>query len=296
MAPTDTRTANANVVTNAVASTQLGLPTSIPMERDSSTSHVAASDALLRSPFGRLPPEIRNKIYTLMLTCSHGLEYDIEERSWKPMHDGTSISQALSITATCKQIRAETKLMFFALNDITIQLLVMYTDHTSKYAQIGPKKAVHISNLIPSTLIPPCNRLILEVPFGERVTWKSIMKFVRSFRHLQIFLQVGVNAYRWGSPSYRVTEGNFESRPICLRGTAVSMHDCSSFELVFPLGDPEMAQAAVEDLYRTKVASIEIHRNNRLCPVRYELEKLLQSFEPARAKLMKLVLGAFQYM
>jgi hypothetical protein len=71
------------------------------------------------------------------------------------------------------------------------------------------------------------------------------------------------------------------------------MNDCGSFILVFPLDDLTTALASVEDVYRTKVALVEAHRTHRLCPIKHELERLLQGYGPARVELVNIVEEAY---
>jgi hypothetical protein len=138
----NTNMANERRASDDVATIELG-PLATGGTKHGSALSVAISDALLHSPLGRLPAEIRNTIYTFTLQQPHGLLYG--ESSWMPLHDGMTISQALSITATCKQIQAETKLMCFALNDVTILL------QDARVRSLNPDLAVRSLNKIPLT-------------------------------------------------------------------------------------------------------------------------------------------------
>jgi hypothetical protein len=91
-------------------------------QRDVPTDGALAtsSNALEHSPLGRLPRELRDRIYDMVFTQPDGLVCG--STSWKRTLEGPPVSQALNIRATCKQINAETESMFFKLNDISIDL------------------------------------------------------------------------------------------------------------------------------------------------------------------------------
>jgi hypothetical protein len=215
-------------VAGTFASMHIASPSTDALEQ-ANAHHVTPSNALRCSPLGRLPAELRNDIYTLVLQNLCGLMY--REHSWKPLHDRTSISQALSITATCKQIHAETKMMIPTLNDITITLRGERTSN-----ELGPETAVRSLYMIPPTLISPCSRIILVVDIGRTLSWQSVIRFARSIQHFLIHLQVGLSAHRW-STSGTSSQGknDIRNKPIYPRGIPVSMNDCAYFELVFTL-------------------------------------------------------------
>lgn len=77
------------------------------------------------SPFAKLPPELRDYIYEFALTHDEELTIDIIDY-WKKDNYRQRINpvigprHALSLTKTCKQIRAETGLMLYKLNTFTV--------------------------------------------------------------------------------------------------------------------------------------------------------------------------------
>jgi hypothetical protein len=198
-----------------------------------------------------------------------------------------SVSQLLA-----RKLRAETKMMIPALNDITIPLRGERTSN-----ELGQETAARSLNMIPPTSISLCSRIILVVDIGRTLSWQSVIRFARSIQHFQTHLQVGLSAHRWStSGSSSQGKNDIRNKPIYPRGIPVSMNDCAYFELVFTFHDYATAQASVETVYQTKVAMVEAHRDHRLCPVRYELDKLLQSFEPARSELAQLVHKVYEHM
>lgn len=261
-----------------------------------STPLTKTIDALENSPLGRVPGEIRNTIYTMALTYPGGL--NCKSSTWRPMSDGTSPSQALNLRATCKQIRAETEGMFFALNDVSI-----WSDLNEFSSLLEPcsslklraKQTVQLLNAIPSSMISPCSRLVVWISpsisgIGRDHFKPRMLKVTRDVQHFQVHVGTHYGAHHWTSSGYeqqaKLTSGPSD-RIICAKDPAVSMNDCASFEFVFPVDDRAGASALLEDLIAEKVALLEAHKSHRFCPVRAEFEGLVKSFDVVREKLLE---------
>lgn len=63
------------------------------------------------SPFARLSPELRNKIYQLALRKSTKWSIDI---------DLTQLARSNQLTRTCRQVHSETHAMFYAINEFFV--------------------------------------------------------------------------------------------------------------------------------------------------------------------------------
>ncbi|KAK5114558.1 hypothetical protein LTR85_010135 [Meristemomyces frigidus] len=61
------------------------------------------------SPFARLPPELRNRIFDLALTRSNGCRIELDQ-----------MQNYNQLTRTCRQIRAETHAVFYSQNDFLV--------------------------------------------------------------------------------------------------------------------------------------------------------------------------------
>jgi hypothetical protein len=252
------------------------------------------------SLLGRLPAEIRNSIYTIVLTHHHGIRCD--KSSWLPMGE-RSVLQALSITSTCKQVRKETKLLFLALNDITSSegpIIHNVGRDRSIYTPMSTE-TVSLLNSIPPTLLSPCSRLVTWIPPDvDMGTLRLHLRVMRNVQHLQLFLGVILGRHGWCGRSDRNGGDdwldNFHSTHICSRGVPASMNDCARIKLVFPINDRPAALALVEDRYRAKATMVETHRSHRICPVRVELDKILRSHEQVRRELIVLVERTYRQM
>jgi hypothetical protein len=251
------------------------------------------------SSLGRLPPEIRNAIYTIVLTHHQGIR--CHKFSWLPMHGGQSILQALSITSTCRQVRKETKLLFFAMNDITSSEEPLDNYFNRPRHSPMTMETASLLNSIPSALLSPCSRLVTWIPPEVDTNTLALhVQVARNIQHLPLFLGVILGRHGWCGRSDRNGGDdwvdNFHSMPICSRDVLVSMNDCVRIELIFPTNDLPAALALVEDRYRAKIAMVEKHRSHRICPVRVELTRILQSHEQVRRELIDLVESTYQHM
>ena len=77
-----------------------------------------------RSPFQRLPGELRNEIYELALLEPDGVKISLAGRKAKLVHESATYSRRAvaainSLPATCKAVRAETQNLFFSINKFT---------------------------------------------------------------------------------------------------------------------------------------------------------------------------------
>jgi hypothetical protein len=189
MALPDARAADAAADTDLVVSTQLDITTTSALATD--------IDALEHSPLGRLPRELRDRIYDMVFTQPDGLVCG--STSWKrtlegpPVspHDGTPVSQALNIRATCKQINAETESMFFKLNDISIDLFHLGREYQPSSREERGKQSTHFVNAIPPRLLSSTTKVIVWVPSAcanSRELSRVIRRIAQSVQHGNLFL------------------------------------------------------------------------------------------------------------
>lgn len=298
MALTESPALHAHSSTGNTTATQLDPHDTVTAQHDN-TSLVAVSEALRDSPLGRLPPEIRNTIYTMTLAQPHGIIY--WKSAWVPLEDGAPLTQALNIRATCKQIRDETESMFFDLNEIRLYSTCDYQNPPGSWPHL--QKSVDQLNAIPLTFVPASSKVIvwLYSTTLQRSNITQVSRVAQGIHHFQVFVGVFLSVHPWGgdhsdwgidesaSDGGQAHQGTaMTKRPLCPR-SADSMVDCARFELIFPIRDRMTALNMVEDAYRSKISLVEAHQSHRFCPIRCELEKLLQSSIQVRQKLIDLV-------
>lgn len=90
------------------------------LSRTSSDANDQLSDDMDASPLGTLPGELRNRIYELVLVKPTPivLDFSIAGTKWPTGLD----TNALALTATCKQIRGESVHLFSSRNTFVLDL------------------------------------------------------------------------------------------------------------------------------------------------------------------------------
>ncbi|CZT14847.1 uncharacterized protein RCC_00786 [Ramularia collo-cygni] len=73
------------------------------------------------SLFGLLAPELRNQIYEHVFTTSGGIALDCSDDTMDQSFDRATASlPSIALTQTCREIRQETRKMYYHLNPLTI--------------------------------------------------------------------------------------------------------------------------------------------------------------------------------
>ena len=77
------------------------------------------------SPLGKLPPELRNRIYTFAMSEGKTITFapqsaNMKQTMLKPIAPEHQPPQGLSLAATCRQMRQECSALFYASNDFAI--------------------------------------------------------------------------------------------------------------------------------------------------------------------------------
>lgn len=245
------------------------------------------------SRLGRLPGELRNMIWALALTRTEDISIYKEntnfdkENSLSRREYNATISQALDLMTTCKQVCSEADGLFLSLNDINVHLQMMGRVDESKIRQ-----SIRLLNGIPTSLCSRSSRVILwQSPFNAHIpdsvptsSWDAplIERFTdysKSIRSFKTYLGVEIRYHRWCG----------RDRYICQRDVPLSGDGCSSIKLVFPISDHTATLKAVDEVYHKKLEALERHRTHRMCTVRIELDKIVNGLEKAREMMLDLV-------
>ncbi|KAK5117733.1 hypothetical protein LTR85_008708 [Meristemomyces frigidus] len=83
-----------------------------------------------RSAIGRLPAELRNRIYELALFIPGGIRLDLGDE-YPSMARELQEQQLLALTQTCRQLRAESRQIFYAGNVFVVDCDVEYLSDPS---------------------------------------------------------------------------------------------------------------------------------------------------------------------
>jgi len=72
------------------------------------------------SPLAKLPPELRNNIFDLVVIIPNGVHLELSQ-GWPqtPDESADSVKHAMALMRTCKQIRQECFTTFFTANTFT---------------------------------------------------------------------------------------------------------------------------------------------------------------------------------
>ena len=258
-------------------------------ESHADTAH-ANSSGSENSPLGRLPPELRNEIFSMAMTYSHSIESVRKSFFNNFGFNGTrptcpEISSALNIMATCKQIRSETKNLFFSLNDIPIRRSTLY----NSVKQV--ERIIPLLKRIPRSLGLDSGRIVLPVhcsacrPEQDAVIdsqWSEgglkhlFLTTSQAVRPFQLFLDLDVAFHKWSG------SGNDE-RVVCSQGAPVTIRDCSHFHLDLQVGvGPTAALSRIDKVIDDKLESLRQNRLHRLCPVRAMLRQFESRLEAMR--------------
>jgi hypothetical protein len=101
------------------------------------------------SPLLNLAPELRNRIYELALQNAEPIvipEWDGRTKAFQSRGWGCL---GLGLTATCKQIRAETLAMFYTINEFQLEgLLQGFDDFIAFKRAIGPQNTAFLRRVI----------------------------------------------------------------------------------------------------------------------------------------------------
>lgn len=266
----------------------------------SSTAHVEQAPAQLQvakisgldnSPLSRLPPELRNEVFSMALTASDSYESDRKSFFNNFGLGGKTtpktcpeISCALNIMATCKQIRSETENLFFSLNNIRVHR------RDAHYTINQVKRIIPLLKKVPSILGPDSGRVILPFRYCTNAAelgpqWFTgrlknlFIKTSRAIRPFQLFLGLDVAFHPWNGSEN-------DERIICGQDTPLTMRDCSHFHLDLQVGiDPTAALSRIDKVIKDKLELLQQHRLHRLCPVRAMLRQFEKGLEDSRQYL-----------
>jgi hypothetical protein len=253
------------------------------------TTHGNGS-GLENSPLGRLPPELRNEIFSMAMTYSHSIESD--RKSFfnnfgfnKTTPTCPEISCALNIMATCKQIRSETKNLFFSLNDIRVRRSILY----NSVKQV--ERIIPLLRRLPRSLGLDSGRVVLPVLSGAYhysedaeldSRWDEgglkhlFLTTSQAIRPFQLFIDLDVAFHSW------CASGDI-GRAVCSQDTPVTTRDCSRFHLDLQVGvGPTAGLSQIDKVIDDKLESLRQHRLHRLCPVRAMLRQFESRLEAMR--------------
>jgi hypothetical protein len=257
----------------------------------------ANSSGLENSPLGRLPPELRNEIFSLALNHSDSYELASDSNCMSsffsrfgvgPPTTCSEISSALNILATCKQIRSETENLFFSLNDIK------FPRYSLHYSVEQVKRISPLLKILPRSLGLDSGHIILPLQCSVRCyreimgldsQWSagglkhSFLTISQAIRPFQLLLDLDMAFHPWSASK----DGEAW---VCSQDTPLTMHECSHIRLKLQVGvNPKAALDQIDKVLDNKLEQLQQHRLHRLCPVRAMLRQFKKGLEDSRQYL-----------
>jgi len=133
------------------------LPVETPfnlLSTSSSYSHHSLGAAMESSSLNKLPPELRNSIYELALCPAEDITFSMLGDS-RLMSNPSPTQRVLALTATCKQIRDECLLMFYAQNEFHVTMDLCDRTHALRSARRANTRE-DLQDYAPSSVILFC--------------------------------------------------------------------------------------------------------------------------------------------
>ena len=245
------------------------------------------------SPLGKLPAELRNKIYELTLRSEEDIcltqrpETNISLRRYQqqvPACDESSrayVPNLLALTQTCKRLRAESHIIFFNINSFYFPSNI-WTDEPDRLdtktirhcaqtylaaciewlQQVGPEKAHAI------------RRWTIEGP--HMVYWYSgiARRIFNWFEKLELFkaelARSTINPnnmstiikYDWHR-EFQASQD--ETQPLCSTMPHVHIQDITRIIFDVPMHDLSSAQARADDEIIKKQTLLQMHSGHQCC-------------------------------
>ena len=278
----------------------------------------ASGHGLQTSPLNILPAEIRNTIWEMVLTNAEGLNFkaDDQKARWRDasMHrrrypwfsdlnarhaasvSCVQITWALSLMATCQQVRSETKDLLLHLNDANIHIGEIIV--TKRQELSIHKESITVLTRIPQSLGSASGRVVLYLEknlagyndSGVLHGWtipkleQSLSKFAQAIRPFRLFIALDLRFAWWVSGE----------KIVCGRDVPVKFDDCVLVRGKIPYGDCVAAPRAVDETIDRRLSLLRRHGAHRLCLVRAMRRKWESGLEVARRYMQEIVDLSFE--
>lgn len=269
---------------------------------------VPNNSGLENSPLGRLPAELRNRIFEMAF--AHPTDRDASDSASMTSffsrlgtrQASTScrhISWALNIMATCKQVRSETEGLLLSLNDI-------YVDRGElRWSLTQLKRSMPLLKRIPSSLGSDSGRVVLHLECavsryraaaGEQLRDFScpglkhlLARSSQAVRPFHLFLDLDMGFHAWGGGG-----AQRDDVLICRKDATVFLGDCSRIHNIIPADDRDAALSQIDKVVDSRLEMLRRHCLHRLCPVRATLRQFESGLEGSRQFMRDIVDRIFE--
>ena len=263
----------------------------------------ANMSGLETSPLGRLPAELRNRIFQIAFTHPRDPRDGFDSMSSFFSNLGTRrastscrhISWALNIMAACKQIRSETEGLLLSLNDINID----GSELRSSLARL--ERSMPLLKKIPRSL--GSGRVVLHMSCivshyrtaaGEelcRLSYPELKHLLartsQAIVPFHLFLDLDMVFHAWGG----VPGGDVL---ICCKDNPITLRDCGRAHNIIPADDRAAAPSQIDEAVDSRLELLQRHCLHRLCPVRAMLRQFESGLEDSRQFMRDIVDRIFE--
>jgi hypothetical protein len=284
-------------------------PLHITMSLHNSTEMTAPTGTMPESLIGRLPGELRNKVYGYLMESDSiprghpsGLEvYRVTTQEGKSL----AIRKKLAPLQVCRQMRAEAIGYFFdepiwlshqiqILNENYLAMVAPTEGELKNWSAMLSKIPMHLRSpwmtfeyrheyvLIKDTLLT-------SEPIGRGADFKAgIRALVKAVRPHKVVVVINLFFHSMGRA---VASNTRPSEPgyVCIRDQPMTVADCESILVKISTSDAVEAYRLVKHAFAEKRRELEAHRAHRVCFIRLSLGLALARLEIAE-KRMRVVL------
>jgi len=255
------------------------------------------------SPFSKLPAELRNVIYELVLQPPGGLgcylicdTYKLHAKDGTP---ATALTKSPGLTAVCKKIREEARPLFLTQNRLTIPVDMPF--HSVRHAH----QPEYPKFLFPDSLHPLDSTIhvrtkidLTETAFRLRESREQLDSFwpnvgglatpvIQRFRASKVMIELDIQIHRFGhafrTPAYRTF--------VCKQDVPLSEYQAG--RMTFSFEPATVRQEDIDEAFEAKRRQLVAHSDHavhRICSIRAERVNLLRQLEDKKA-VVEMIVG-----
>lgn len=241
------------------------------------------------SIFGRLPGELRNRVYDLILTKVGGLELTHGLARDRLLRDDVELLKTyMALLAVSKQMRSEISGLLYEKNELAINLLYR-RDALRRHAALPPAikpSGGTIVLLITADLDFYFDHDPVEYWTHTARNLKPILNVVRPN---EVIFDFVIQTHRAAEP-HNLHEDYLYSRHQCKKGHPMSMNDTGLMRFRFSNKESwETRVSITKDAFARKKEQLSLHADHKLCPIKLEVTNLLKGLEKKRPTVLALV-------
>lgn len=262
---------------------------------------------LSESILGRLPKELSNKVYELVMDAdftSRDGHHRLQGTAHKPQEEEPlTLRQRLAPLQVCREMRAEAIGYFFQKpvwlmhqkrtpSEYHTTMAVPTDDELKVWSAMIANIPMHLrSRWLTFQYYYKCELSIFSVinttPREPGPEFEAgIRALVKAARPHQVVVAVNLFFHRMGAFG---VSGMGPTKPVCIHDEPMTVTECESILVKIPTSDAVKAYRMVQAAFAEKRRQLEVHRSHRVCFIRLSLQKSLERLEIAEQKIRELM-------